>query len=498
MLFRVFPASMPAVYLVVACLFPGAQRAAQAELSPPFYRHYQFLEYTGQPSPVIGNILKDQKLGRLDNKPVAIQLTLARLYISLGLHFQAGKILQSLVKQKLDGELAKEIWFYLARSYYHMGYMQQAEDALNRVSPSVQSPTIRAEKQHLQALILMSRNEYRQAAELMQKNWWQAPGNWDLYARFNLAVALIRSDREQQGLDLLKQTVLIPPDDNEAASLIDKFNQTMGYVLLQQQRAQDARPYLEAVRLHGPYSNMALLGAGWASTLLKQYRQALVPWLELHGRDIREVSVQEVMLAVPYAYEQLQAWGQAADYYRQAVSGFQAEIGRIQQSIEALNRQALGDALERVDVKSETAWLASIQKLDGHPATRYLQQFLDDEVFFNALNNYREARSILLQADRQFKKINQLASIKFDQLGAGGSNPDNREQIDAMQAMAADLFKRVNQLRLQAKAEIDGHTDHLQRRSKELLIQRKSRLDVYLVQARLALAQIYDRQGQQP
>ena len=481
------------------CLQAPGLWASAAELTPPFYRHYLFLEYTGRPSPVIGRILKDEKQGRLRDSELNIKLSLARLYISLGLHFQAGKILQQLVKRDLEREMANEVWFYLARSYYHMGYLQQAEQALNRVHKGVRSPQIRAEKQHLQALILMAREDYAGAAALIQDNWWQAPDNWDLYARFNLAVALIRSDRTQQGLDLLKQTALKQPDNEEAAALIDKVNQTMGYVLLQQQQATDARPYLEAVRLHGPYSDLALLGAGWASATLQQYRQALVPWLELHGRDVRDIPVQEVMLGVPYAYEQLGAWSQAAQFYQQAIEAYQNEIDLLGQSMKALRSGAMGKLLAQTEVEPESLWLKNIRLIDRQISTRYIKQFIDDPVFFNTLNNYREARSILAQSERQTAKINRLAGRKFDQLVADkvNANAENRAQIEFMEVLATDLFKRADQLSLQARREINSHAERLQQRALLLLEKRKSLLDVYLVQARLALAQILDRQGEQ-
>ncbi|HEY9034003.1 MAG TPA: tetratricopeptide repeat protein, partial [Pseudomonadales bacterium] len=471
--------------------------AAQPPLSPPFYRYYQFLEYTGQPSPVIGSILKDQKLGRLKDHERPVKLTLARLYIALGLHLQAVNILRSLAQQTLPAELADQVWFYLASSHYHSGDLQQAEQALQRIHRKSRSPQIRAQQQHLQALILMAGQHYRQAAEMMQKNWWQAPDNWDLYQRFNLAVALINSNRQQQGLELLQQTSLKPAENKEAEALIDKINQTLGYVLLQQQQPAQARPYLERVRLRGPYSDMALLGTGWASAMLQQYRQALVPWLELSARDIRQVPVQEALLTVPYAYEQLDAWGQAAQFYQQAIDDFEAEIQHLQQSREALKNNVMQQVLAGVNVASEAAWLKNIHLIDDQPATRYIRQLMDDDDFFNTMNNYREARFILREAEGRMQRIKTLTGDRFSQLvrQQTQAGTDNREQIRFMEILAADLFRRANQLMLQAQQQIDSHGKRLQQRALQLLEQRKAHIDVYLVQARLALAQCYDRLG---
>jgi len=490
----------PVAWIITAIgltLCPPALAAAQAPESAPFYRYYQFLEYTGQPSPVIGSILKDQKLGRLKDHELPVRVTLARLYVSLGLHLQALKILQPMARQKLPAELADQVWFYLASSYYHSGDLQQAEQALQRMRRKPGAPQLRAQQQHLQALILMAGEHYRQAAEMMQKNWWQAPGNWDLYQRFNLAVALINTHQQQQGLELLQQTSLQPTRGAEAEALIDKVNQTLGYVLLQQQQPAQARPYLEKVRLRGPYSDMALLGAGWASAMLQEYRQALVPWLELRARDLRQIPVQEAQLTVPYAYEQLNAWGQAAQFYQQAIDAFEAEIQHLQQSRQALNDNAMQQVLAGVDVASEPAWLKNIHLIDDQPSTRYIRQLMDDDEFFSIMNNYREARFILREAKGRVQRIKTLTGDKFEQLirQQAGAGKDNREQIRFMEILAADLFKRANQLSVQAQQQVDSHGARLKQRALALLEQRRARIDVYLVQARLALAQCYDRLG---
>ena len=99
-----------------------------------------------------------------------------------------------------------------------------------------------------------------------------------------------------------------------------------------------ANQYLSRVRLKGPFSNRALLGAGWVQASLGQYKKALVPWSMLHDRDITDTSVQEVMLAVPYAYGRLDYYGKAAILYGKAMDNFGYEIDRLTQSITSIRR----------------------------------------------------------------------------------------------------------------------------------------------------------------
>ena len=84
-------------------------------------------------------------------------------------------------------------------------------------------------------------------------------------------------------------------------ALRDKANLAIGYARLQAGEPEAARAALERVRLSGPQSSKALLGAGWADAAAKQFEAALLPWQELQGRNLLDAAVQESYLAVPYA-----------------------------------------------------------------------------------------------------------------------------------------------------------------------------------------------------
>ena len=52
----------------------------------------------------------------------------------------------------------------------------------------------------------------------------------------------------------------------------------LGTVFLEGEDYAQAIPFLNRVRLDGPFSNQALLSAGWASMALEDYERAIVPW----------------------------------------------------------------------------------------------------------------------------------------------------------------------------------------------------------------------------
>ena len=98
-------------------------------------------------------------------------------------------------------------------------------------------------------------------------------------------------------------------------------------------------------------------------------------------------------------------------------------------------------------------------------------------------------------ADNKINKISDIQTRLLQQAGIGEEKKSvrNRDQIKFIQILAAELLKRSHQLKLKTQKNIDLITEQMKNRTLHLLSLRKDRLDVYLVQARLALAQNYGR-----
>src|SRR5207302_7255571 len=88
-----------------------------------------------------------------------------------------------------------------------------------------------------------------------------------------------------------------PAGDPAALAIRDKSNLVLGTMLFESGNFERARQALDRVHLEGPFSNQALLRAGWAEASAQQYDRALVPWNILVGRGPTDAAVQEVILA---------------------------------------------------------------------------------------------------------------------------------------------------------------------------------------------------------
>jgi hypothetical protein len=94
---------------------------------------------------------------------------------------------------------------------------------------------------------------------------------------------------------------------------------------------------------------------------------------------------------VPYAFAQLGASGQAAEYYEQALTSFADERDRIDQSIGRIRDGALLDELlEEEEGEPRRGWYWQLTSVPDAPESRYLYPILAGNDFQEGLKNYRD------------------------------------------------------------------------------------------------------------
>jgi len=335
----------------------------------------------------ITRLLAAQQLNELPNTEGEAELLLGGLYLSLGEHVEAGNIFNRLLNANTTQAVRNKAWFYLGKVWYERGYLAESERALREVSDKIQ-PRINAERYMLLAQIMLREGRTDDAVAALSS--WHGPPDWTAYAQFNLGVALVRQGHLAAALPHLDQVGRMATASAELLALKDKANLAAGFALLQANRPAEARPILERVRLRGPYSSKALLGVGWADSALGEFKRALVPWLALRKRDVLDSAVQESYLTVPYAYNQLGATGQAAEFYSAAIDSFDAERQRIDASIDEIKSGKLLDRLLTDDKQGTLTWYWQLKTLPDAPESRYLYQLLASDEFQEGLKNYRE------------------------------------------------------------------------------------------------------------
>lgn len=389
--------------------------------------------------------------GHLDPHARDAELLRGGLYLSLGQHREAREIFERLLADATTPAPVRDrAWFYLGKVLYASGHFDQSEKALRAVSGAL-PVDLESERRLLIAQGLMYRSEFD--AAIAELNGWQGPDEWTAYGRFNLGVALVRANRAADGHAMLEQVGLLQTTNSELLSLRDKANLALGYSLLQSGQPAAARIALDRVRLNGSQANKALLGAGWADAASGDFQQALVPWVELHGRDLLDAAVQESYLAVPYAYAELSAVGQAVEYYEQAIAAYDAERARIEESIAAIRAGRLLTAALAADQDARPDWFAQLTALPDAPESRYLYHLMAGNEFQEGLKSYRSLEAMALNLYNWSTSLGAFSDMIETRKSAFESKLPEADRRLA-QVDVPDINRRRDELRARLEAAI--------------------------------------------
>ena len=357
-------------------------------VSAPHYGDSLFYFYQSRYFTSVNQLMVSQHFGRMSPHDDEAEILRGGLFLSYGMHKEAGEVFAKLIERGAPQPVRDRAWFFLAKIRYQRDLLAGAEDALARIEKKLPGD-LEEDRMLLQANVLMAQARYADAARALDAA--SKSPNVSSYVRYNLGVALLHSGEFARGTALLDQVGKMPVRGEEMRSLRDKANVALGFASLQENRSQQARMFLERVRLAGMHSNKALLGFGWAAASQGQMKSALVPWSELAGRDPSDAAVLEAKLAVPYALAELGAYGQALDHYQDAIDGFDRESKRLDESVAAIRDGKLLDTLIEANPGEEMGWFWNIAALpEGLPHGGHLASLMATHEFQEGFKNYRD------------------------------------------------------------------------------------------------------------
>ena len=384
-------------------LFCGSVADAPThEIRDPHYGDALFYFFEDRYFTSLTTLMVSQHFGRVEHHADEAEVLRGGMLASYGLTREAGEIFAQLIQRGASPAVRDRAWFYLAKIRYQRGYLPEAEDAIAHVEDHL-PPELQEERGLLLANLLMARSDYAGAAGALSGLTGKTLSS--RYVRYNLGIALLKSGDTKRGTELLDRLGKDSAANEEYRSLRDRANVALGFSALSENRPMDARTYLERVRLQSLQSSKALLGFGWAADALKDPKLALVPWSELVQRDIGDTAVLEAQIAVPYAYAEIGAYGQALEHYEGAISAFERESADLQESIKAIRSGNLIDQLVQQNPGEEMGWFWNIRDLPDMPHARHLAQLLAQHEFQEALKNYRDLRFLQNNLDEWRDKL---------------------------------------------------------------------------------------------
>ena len=462
-----------AIWLIMLCSLLSHPALADGDIvwdgiREPGLKDALYLSYKGLHFDAIVRLQTEQKQGRIKDQEQA-GLVLGGLYLAYGFHQEAEKIFEAFLDKEQPPAVANQAWFYLAKTLYQRGRFQLALNALERIQGNL-GLRLQPERVALQSMVYMNLGEYDAALKILPEvgkdsRWWA-------YSRYNMGVALYRLGHKEQGINILDEVGSLADAGQEARVVKDKANLALGYGYLAANQPERAMTVLNRMLLDGPYANRALLGLGRAYSAKKEHEKSLIPWLKLVQRQQSDPAVQDALMAVPYAFGQLQAYKQSLDYYEKAMLAFQQEIQAINTAADAVGGGKLIEGLIRAESGESVGGMWNLKKVLDTPEGRYLWPLLASREFTETFYNYKQLRMSLGKLEGWSAALGTYKSL-------------DDKQRETYKSRITHLQSRV----LLASEKLNHH---LQSLAYDELDRRKKRLVNYFNEARFSVAQIYD------
>jgi tetratricopeptide (TPR) repeat protein len=381
-----------------AALALGPALAAKPEvdkLSPTVVRDLHFGDalfyyYQGKDLDATTRLLAYQQWGRMPHHDAETNLLLGGLYLSLGLHNEAGERFETLLTQSVPEGVRNRAWFYLGKVWYARGYLDRAERAIKEVQGRL-SPDLEAERLHLLSNILMRQQRFDEAIALLN-NWKgrKDQSDWLAYAQYNLGVALVRKGLVSEADPFLTSVGSLESGRRELRSLRDRRQPRAGLRLPAEQPAGAGQTRAAARAPRRP-----VLQQGLVRRRLGRRGRGPVPGSTDAVDGTARPQPARLRRAGglprdPVRLRQAQRQAQAAENYETAIKSFDTETTNIDASIVEINDGTMLDKLLKRDENEHYGWFWQLRELPNAPESRYLYHLLAGHDFQEGLKNYRD------------------------------------------------------------------------------------------------------------
>jgi len=328
------------------------------------------------------------------------------------MHHRAGRAIRAILEGNVAEPVRNKAAFRLAKIHFQKDQPHDALLALDGISGPIPEE-IRDDANFLRANIYLAMGRPSDAVDVLRD--LQDSRELEGFSRYNLGIALLQDGRQDEAIRELDRAGQVAASDRATLAIRDKSNLVLGDLQFEAAEFGSAQLSLDRVRLEGPFSNQALLRAGWADASAANFERALVPWSILAEREATDAAVQEAMLALPYAYSQLNVHGRAAVLYGQAVEVFGNELDNVNASIERIRMGGFLEALAGEEIRHDKDWVVRLRSLPEAPETFYLLALMASHDFQTALQNYldlEDLRSKLASWQRSLDSFEDIIRLR--------------------------------------------------------------------------------------
>jgi hypothetical protein len=420
---------------------PAAESVQDLSYGVTLYHFYQQHYFDA-----LTELTAAQQLQRLPNHGEQAELLRGGMSLSYGLDGVARQVFTDLLSQPTSGVDADLAWFYLGKLAWQRNKGDDSREALAMMAPDYSGP-VADEANFLRAMQALSDADESGAQRYMGQ--LQQPCPWQSYYFYNLGALRAATGDWQGATQAFGQPGQFACNDAESALLADRSFSAAGYAGLSHGDTQQARESFVRVRLASAESDRALLGYGWSFANDGDYLSALGPWQQLAQRPPMNASVRESLLAVPFAYEQLQRRSAALQHYQRAADQFADELSRLQGVTGQIREQDLLQVFGLDDVDKQD-WLGGADIAPQLRHAPWLQQLLSTDSVQTALRELRDLNGLDRQLQRAAQRLQVLQQVSLEQQQSWASvREEGRAEAlanrrDTLQASARQLQRKID------------------------------------------------------
>lgn len=400
------------------------------------------------------------------------ELIAGGISLAFGMQNHAESVFNNILNDESRPQVARDTaWFYLGKLQYLRADYQGAARSFDHISKKA-SDYLLAQVSALKINIAIRQNNFTQFNKKTLDE--DLLLDWSPYVTYNLGAAHARAGNFDQAEFYFNELNDLDGDDStlsqkELWALQDKAATAMGYTFLAQKKYDLAIQQFTRVRLNAYQSHQALLGLGWAHLSMQQYEEALRPWQLLSQRSLTFPAVQESILALPFAYEKLQAPGDALVAYQEAELRFMEDIEFIRDMRRTLTEGELltligGPALTAKELKEEwekTKGIPGVNaaiaaegehwlKLESHSIIKtrsaYLSELFSESRFQTRVLDIRDLLSLQKVMHNWQPKLAVYKELLLEK--------QSNRSLERQQAIQQKVDQQVNDLVLQRDALI--------------------------------------------
>jgi hypothetical protein len=406
--------------LIVMALLPFAA-AAEQDLEDPFLGEALYHAYQGEYFEALERLdselaqhyqVDERNLDSLYSHIDLAEFSVGDFELHYRMHHRAGRAIKAVIEGDVDEAVRAEAAFRLARLHFQKDQPSQALAVLDSIKEPIPE-AIHDDVEFLRANILLAQARPAEAVEILRSI--QNADSLAGFSAYNLGIALLENGLPEAAVLQLDRAGRTNASDRAARAIRDKSNLVLGTLLFEAGQFKHAQRTLDRVRLEGPFSNQALLRAGWSDVSSEKFDRAVVPWSILAKRDATDAAVQEAQLALPFAYSKLNVHSRAAVLYENAANSYGNELLKLNSSIESVEGGEFLRALAREEIRKDKDWVVRLRSLPDAPETFYLISLMASHDFQTALQNYldlTDMRRKLVEWQRSLDAFEDMIEIR--------------------------------------------------------------------------------------